>query len=346
MNRSDSSASDSAPNSARSDGGGSGSGARAAKVTRLRGRSLPETCKLVYGKAFELSKYDHYENGCVMKKGHLFVAKKNIPIDEYRRHVINLLEVFDQLGIQYATSVSAHLRKTYPDAEKIVGRLKSFYIQVESKVAAPVRKCDEDDSGLIFMYDGATRFQTMEAVFSGNKIEEAYDDDRFQLQCEEIEILLGGGQRTRDVGQEEEIKQLYFLLQGMERNGAISGSIARNTARTEGSVMNSARGPPQSARGPGPGTARGAPSRMQSGSQLNSARGPPSQPLSARGHPGMNGMDMMDMSLSARGMPGVSARGNPASDIPGAGVPLPMPLSEAMPTLMTDTGVKPADLPA
>ena len=80
-------ASESALNTARSDLSSSGSQtAQTArgKITRLRGRSLPETCKLVYGKSFELAKYDHYENGCVMKKGHLFVAKKNIPIDEYR----------------------------------------------------------------------------------------------------------------------------------------------------------------------------------------------------------------------------------------------------------------------
>eukprot|EP00667_Euglena_gracilis_P014051 EG_transcript_14540 len=221
------------------------------KVTRLRGRSLPDTCKLVYGKALELSKYDHFENGSVMKKGHIFVGKKSIPLEEYRKHVNNLLDVFDQLGIQYATSVSQYLRKQYPESDKVVQKLKSFYAQLEAKISTPLKSAEETEvQSQVFMFDASTKFQTMEAVFTGKDIEEAYDDDRFQLQCEEIEILLSGGQRTRDVGQEEEIKQLTQLLQGLERNGGISGPVHRqsrpgqtalNTARTGPTVPNTAR---------------------------------------------------------------------------------------------------------
>lgn len=220
------------------------------KVTRLRGRSLPDTCKLVYGKALELSKYDHYENGSVLKKGHFLVGKKSIPIEEYRKHVNNLLDVFDQLGIQYATSVSQFMRKQYPDSDKVVERLKAFYSKLESSNSTALRN-ESDGAATVYMFDAATKFQTMEAVFTGKGIEDAYDDDRFQLQCEEIEILLSGGQRTRDVGQEEEIKQLVQLLQGLERNGGISGPVHRtgragqtlNTARGPGSTLPSARGP-------------------------------------------------------------------------------------------------------
>jgi len=223
------------------------------KVTRLRGRSLPDTCKLVYGKALELSKYDHYENNTVIKKGSLFGGKKSIPLDEYRKHVNNLLDVFDQLGMQYAISVSQYLRKQYPDSDKVIARLRAFYSQLETKIANPFHG-DEDHTRdvNVFMFDAAPKFQTMEAVFTGKGIEEAYDDDRFQLQCEEIEILLSGGQRTRDVGQEEEIKQLNQLLQGLERNGGISGPVHRqsrpgmtalNTARSAGSALPSARLP-------------------------------------------------------------------------------------------------------
>jgi hypothetical protein len=224
------------------------SSASSNKVTRLRGRSLPETCKLVYGKAFELSKYDHYDdNGNVLKKGHLFtiVSKKSIPLEEYRKHVSNLLDVFDQLGIQYATSVSQYLRKHYPDSEKTVSRLKNFYSQLESKVATPNKSATEDGSDArteVYMFDAATKFQTMEAVFTGKDIEEAYDDDRFQLQCEEIEILLNGGQRSRDVGQENEVKQLTQILQGLERNGGISGPVHRHTGTRAGTAMNTVRG--------------------------------------------------------------------------------------------------------
>eukprot|EP00668_Euglena_longa_P011237 GGOE01013624.1.p1 GENE.GGOE01013624.1~~GGOE01013624.1.p1 ORF type:complete len:292 (-),score=28.24 GGOE01013624.1:142-1017(-) len=226
------------------------------KVTRLRGRSLPDTCKLVYGKALELSKYDHFESGSVMKKGHIFVGKKSIPLDEYRKHVNNLLDVFDQLGIQYATSVSQYLRKQYPESDKVLQKLKSFYAQLEAKISTPLKSAeDSDGQSQVFMFESSTKFQTMEAVFTGKDIEEAYDDDRFQLQCEEIEILLSGGQRTRDVGQEEEIKQLTQLLQGLERNGGISGPVHRQS-RPGQTAMNTARGGtvPNTARTMGPGS--------------------------------------------------------------------------------------------
>lgn len=42
-------------------------------------------------------------------------------------------------------------------------------------------------------------------------------------------FCVGAGQRTRDVGQEEEIKQLTQLLQGLERNGGISGPVHRQS---------------------------------------------------------------------------------------------------------------------
>lgn len=183
------------------------------KVTRLRGRSLPDTCKLVYGKALELSKYDHFENGSVMKKGHIFVGKKSIPLEEYRwhgilfffstlpctrKHVNNLLDVFDQLGIQYATSVSQYLRKQYPESDKVVQKLKSFYAQLEAnqgflkifqghwllmctgwncgpasqtpetKISTPLKSAEETEvQSQVFMFDASTKFQTMEAVFTG-----------------------------------------------------------------------------------------------------------------------------------------------------------------------------------
>lgn len=263
------------------------------KVTRLRGRSLPDTCKLVYGKALELSKYDHYENGSVMKKGHIFVGKKTIPMDEYKKHVNNLLDVFDQLGIQYATSVSQFLRKQYPEADKVITRLKSFYSTLETKFSTPFQNAEEEGPGdaNVFMFDAATKFQTMEAVFTGKGIEEAYDDDRFQLQCEEIEILLSGGQRTRDVGQEEEIKQLTQLLQGLERNGGISGPVHRqnkpgqstmNTARLPGSSMPTARTDV-----PNPGSNAQYPSLANiPNDHPNTARGPQSLPsFTVNAHP-------------------------------------------------------------
>lgn len=85
-----------------------------------------------------------------------------------RKHVNNLLDVFDQLGMQYAISVSQYLRKQYPDSDKVIARLRAFYSQLETKIANPFHG-DEDHTRdvNVFMFDAAPKFQTMEAVFTG-----------------------------------------------------------------------------------------------------------------------------------------------------------------------------------
>lgn len=98
------------------------------------------------------------------------------------------------------------------------------------------------------------------------------------------------GQRTRDVGQEEEIKQLTQILQGLERNGGISGPVHRQ-GKSGGTAMNTARGP---------------------GSTMPTARGPSSLPTmnnipleGGRGigthYPSMASIPMNDHPNTARG---------------------------------------------